>query len=545
MPLKGERKSNAGKRSAKAQDTSPSLASEAPKKELPHRIRIRNTRLSDFPAIKRLMDRVYSQAGGAWTREQFASQLSRFPEGQLCLLDRGKVVAAIISLVVDYKKFGDFHSHTEITGDGYLTTHDPTGDTLYGVDVFVHPDYRGLRLGRRLYDARKELCRKLNLRRIIFGGRIPGYDKYADEMTPQQYIDLVKRREIYDPVLTFQLSNDFHVRRVITDYLPEDDESHGFAVISQWFNIDYKEKKKLLGEPKRIVRVAAVQWQMRPAATFDVFRTHLKYYIDVVSGYNADFVLLPEYFNASLMSQFYPHASSDAEGIRSLADYTEKIREYITDLAISHNINIIAGSMPCYSDHTLRNVCFLCRRDGTWDAQYKLHPTPEEELHWGLKGGDELKLFETDEAKIGILVCYDAQFPELSRLLTEWGMQILFIPYLTDTRSSYLRVRHCAQARAIENECYVVTTGSMGNIPNLGYVDIHYSQSAIFTPSDFAFPHDAVKAEATPNTETTLIADLDLGLLKELRFQGSVQNFQQRRHDLYSVKWKGKKPRAR
>jgi predicted amidohydrolase len=110
-------------------------------------------------------------------------------------------------------------------------------------------------------------------------------------------------------------------------------------------------------------------------------------------------------------------------------------------------------------------------------------------------------------------------------------MQILFIPYLTDTRSSYLRVRHCAQARAIENECYVVTTGSMGNIPNLGYVDIHYSQSAIFTPSDFAFPHDAVKAEATPNTETTLIADLDLGLLKELRFQG--------------VKWKGKKPRAR
>ena len=84
----------------------------------------------------------------------------------------------------------------------------------------------------------------------------------------------------------------------------------------------------------------------------------------------------------------------------------------------------------------------------------------------------------------------------------------------------------------------------MGNIPNLGYVDIHYSQSAIFTPSDFAFPHDAVKAEATPNTETTLIADLDLGLLKELRFQGSVQNFQQRRLDLYGVDWKPKKRRA-
>ncbi len=542
MQLKSEKKSGATKRTGKAKQVRSGTSARTSRSAPPHHLRLRNTRLSDYPSIRKIMDHVYSHAGGAWNREQFAAQLSRFPEGQLCIEDQGKVIAAVISLIVDYKKYGDFHSHAQITGDGYLTTHDPTGDTLYGVDVFVHPDYRGLRLGRRLYDARKDLCRKLNLRRIIFGGRIPGYDASSGKMTPQEYIEQVKNREIYDPVLTFQLSNDFHVRRVITGYLPEDEESHGYAVISQWFNIDYKEERKLLGAPKRIVRVAAVQWQMRPAATFDVFRSHLKYYVDVVAGYNADFVLLPEYFNASLMSQFYPHAASDAEAIRGLADYTDSIREYISHLAVRHNINIIAGSMPCYSDHTLRNVSILCRRDGTWDAQYKLHPTPEEELHWGLKGGDELKLFETDEAKIGILVCYDAQFPELSRLLTERGMQILFVPYLTDTESSYLRVRRCAQARAIENECYVVTTGSMGNIPNLGYVDIHYSQSAIFTPSDFAFPHDAVKAEATPNTETTLIADLDLGLLKELRSQGSVRNFQQRRLDLYGVDWKGKKP---
>ena len=510
--------------------------------ELHHRLKLRNTRLSDYPAMKDIMDLVYGHAGGAWSQQQFESQVARFPEGQICIEDNGKVIAGVISVIVDYKKFGDLHTHTEITGNGYLTTHDPRGETLYGVDVFVHPDYRGLRLGRRLYDARKELCRKLNLRRIIFGGRIPSYDKYADRLTPQKYIEEVKAREIYDPVLTFQLSNDFHVRRVITGYLPEDEESHGYAVISQWLNIEYQEKPKLLGEPKRIARVAAVQWQMRPAATFDVFRSHLKYYIDVVADYECDFVVLPEYFNASLMSQFYPHVKSDAEAIRSLSQYTEKIRDYISSLAVQYNINIVAGSMPEYRDHTLRNVSFLCRRDGTWDCQYKLHPTPAEQLEWGLQGGDELKIFDTDEGKIGILVCYDAQFPELSRILAEQGMQILFVPYLTDTKSSYLRVRRCAQARAIENECYVVATGSMGNIPNMGYMDIHYSQSAIFTPSDFAFPHDAVKAEATPNTETTLIADLDLGLLKDLRSQGSVQNFRQRRLDLYQVSWKGKKP---
>jgi predicted amidohydrolase len=206
---------------------------------------------------------------------------------------------------------------------------------------------------------------------------------------------------------------------------------------------------------------------------------------------------------------------------------------------VQYNINIVAGTLPEYRDSVLRNVCYLFRRNGTWDYQYKIHPTPDEEREWALVGGDELKVFETDEGRIGILVCYDVQFPELPRMLAEHGMQILFVPYLTDTKNGYLRVRRCCQARAIENECYVVATGSTGTVPNLAYMDIHYSQSAIFTPSDFIFPHDAIKAEATPNTETTLIADLDLGLLKELNQHGAVRNLQQRRLDLYRVDWVG------
>lgn len=484
------------------------------------------------------MNLVYDHAGGAWTGKQFRAMLGRFAEGQLCIEDNGRVVAAALSLVVDYKRFGDFHTHKQITGDGYFTTHDPNGDSLYGVDVFVHPDYRGLRLGRRLYDARKELCRKLNLRRIIFGGRIPNYDQYVGRMTPQRYIELVKNREVYDPVLSFQLSNDFHVRRVITCYLPEDAESHAYAVISQWINIDYEEKKApLIGEKKRVVRIGAVQWQMRPASALDELRVQLRYFVSVVSEYQADFVVLPEYFNAALMAHF--HTRNDADAVRQLAEFTEPIRAYLENLAVQYNINIVAGTLPEFRDHVLRNVCYLFRRDGTWDYQYKIHPTPDEEHEWGLTGGDELKIFDTDEGRIGILVCYDVQFPELPRMLANQGMQILFVPYLTDTKSGYLRVRRCCQARAIENECYVVATGSTGTVPNLAYMDIHYSQSAIFTPSDFIFPHDAVKAEATPNTETTLIADLDLGLLKELNQHGAVRNLRQRRLDLYRLDWVG------
>ncbi len=503
-----------------------------------HQLELRCLAASDYDAVAEIMDLVYDRSGGAWSREQFASMLSRFPEGQFCIEDNGKVVAAALSLIVDYKQYGDFHTHAQITGNGYFTTHDNHGDSLYGVDVFVHPDYRSLRLGRRLYDARKELCRNLNLRRIIFGGRIPNYDKYSDGLTPQQYIERVKNREIYDPVLTFQLSNDFHVRRVITGYLPEDEESHAYAVISQWININHKTKEPaLIGKPKRIVRVGAVQWQMRPASTMDDLRVQLRYFISVVSDYGADFVLLPEYFNAALMAHF--HSANGAEAIRQLAGFTEAIRSYLEKLAVQYNINIVAGSLPELQAHRLRNICYLLRRDGTWDFQYKLHVTPAEEDHWAVTGGDELKIFDTDEGRIGILVCYDAQFPELTRLLSEKGLQILFVPYLTDTKSGYLRVRRCCQARAIENECYVVATGSTGSLPNLAYMDIHYSQSAIFTPSDFIFPHDAIKAEATPNTETTLIADLDLALLKELGQHGSVRNLRQRRLDLYRLAWHG------
>jgi len=114
-------------------------------------------------------------------------------------------------------------------------------------------------------------------------------------------------------------------------------------------------------------------------------------------------------------------------------------------------------------------------------------------------------------------------------------MEILFVPFLTDTQNAYYRVRHCAQARAIENECYVAISGSTGNLPKIKNMDIQYAQSAVLTPCDFMFPTNGIKSEATPNTEMVLIADVDLSLLKELHHYGSVKNLKDRRKDLYAV----------
>ena len=210
----------------------------------------------------------------------------------------------------------------------------------------------------------------------------------------------------------------------------------------------------------------------------------------------------------------------------------------MAQFAVSYNVNLIAGSIPVMVGDKLQNNAYLCRRDGTIAVQPKLHITPHERRDWVISGGDSLQVFDTDAGRIGILICYDVEFPELGRLLAEQGMDILFVPFWTDTKNAFLRVQRCAQARAVENECYVVIGGSVGNLPQVQNVDLQYAQSAVYTPSDFAFPHDAVIAESTPNTEMALIADLDLDRLTQLRHEGAVTNRKDRRDDLFQVLWR-------
>ena len=501
-----------------------------------HKLSLRHLEQSDYPAVKSIMDRVYSGLGGAWAEHKFRTQLKTFPDGQICIEDNGVVVAAAFSVIVDYDKFGDRHTYDEITGNAYLTTHDPLGDVLYGVDVFVDPEYRGMRLGRRLYEARKDLCSNLNLRAIIAGGRIPNYKNYSKELSPQEYIRKVKRKEIYDPILTFQLSNDFEVKRILTAYLPEDKESLGYATLVEWNNLYFNaDEKPLIGGSKMTVRIGCVQWQMRTVKSLEELIQQVEFFIDALSDYQCDVALLPEFFSVPLMG-LGKHETSH-ESINALAEYSENIVEEISKLAVSYNINVIAGSLPVIENKNLINVAYLCKRDGTIETQAKLHPTPHEKRAWIMQGGDSLRVFDTDFGKIGILICYDVEFPELARLLSEQGIQILFIPFWTDTKNGYLRVRCCAQARAIENECYVAIAGSVGNLPRVDGADIQYAQSAVFSPSDFSFPHDAIIAETTPNTEMTLIVDLDLDKLQKLRNEGSVRNYLDRRRDLYKTVW--------
>ena len=494
------------------------------------KIKLRNLRFEDYLGLKTAMKEAYSGMGGTyWKEDAIKSLLEKFPEGQLCVLVNEEVVASALSLRVDYKKFGDNHTYAQITGEYTFNTHDPEGDILYGIEVFVHPKFRGLRLARRLYDARKELCENLNLKGIMAGGRIPNYNKYSDKLNPRQYIEKV----IHDPTLSFQLSNDFHAKKILKNYLPGDTESEDYATLLEWNNIFYNKEEKLINVPKTVVRLGIVQWQMRLFKSFDAVVEQMEYFIDAVSDYKSDFILFPEFFNAPLMAEF--NHLGEAKAIRELAKFAEPLRIKFTEFAVSYNVNIITGSMPVVENDKLYNVSYLCRRDGTFEKYAKIHVTPSEVTAWGMSGGYDFNTFDTDCGKIGILICYDVEFPELARLYAKEGVQMIFVPFLTDTQNGYYRVRRCAQARAIESECYVAIAGCVGNLPRVNNMDIQYAQSAVFTPSDFAFPSNAVKAEATPNTEMTLICDLDLSLLKELHESGSVKNMKDRRTDLYRL----------
>ena len=471
-------------------------------------------------------------------RAQFNSQIKHFPEGQFGIEIDGQLAASSSSLMVDFGDYEAWHNWAEVSDNGWIRNHDPEGDTLYGIEIQVSPKFRGRKLARRLYDARKQLCRVRNVERIVIGGRIPGYVDHADEMTAKEYVDAVLSHRLYDQVLTAQVSNGFDVLDVVADYLPEDEDSAGYATILEWVNVDHvPERKKRHRRPVFPVRVALVQYPMRRVDSFEHFASQVEYYVDTASDYRSDFLLFPELISVQLLS-IIPHDRPSIQA-RALAGYSERYREMFRNLAMKYAINIIGGStFELDDDGNLYNVAWLFRRDGTYEGQKKLHITPAEAKWWGVTGGDKVEVFDTDRGRIAILICYDVEFPEACRIASAKGARLMFVPFNTNDRQGYQRVRTCAHARCIENHQYVVMAGCCGHLPNVQNADLHYAQSAVLTPCDVAFPALGVAAETAATIEELIVQDLDLEMLRRHRTQGTVRNWDDRRTDLYQVTWK-------
>ena len=137
--------------------------------------------LKDYQELKQAMIESYTtMPDSIWKEEQIKTLIHKFPEGQAVIKVNNQIAGCALSIIVDYDKFEYNHTYEQITGNYTFSTHTNDGDIIYGIDVFIKPQYRGLRLGRRLYDYRKEVCENLNLKGIVFGGRMPNFHNYKE-----------------------------------------------------------------------------------------------------------------------------------------------------------------------------------------------------------------------------------------------------------------------------------------------------------------------------------------------------------------------------
>lgn len=506
------------------------------------RLTVRNATAADAGNAAALSRKIYKNQPPL-NEQMIRGQLNAFPEGQFVAEYNGDIVGYCATFMIGEDRALAQHSWHEITGNGFASRHDPDGEWLYGMDVSVDPDRRRLRIGQRLYNARKALARSLGLKGIVFGGRLPGLARrIKDYGSATAYLEAVRELRQRDQVVNFQMAQGFEPVGVLEDYDPGDRESLGNASHMVWRNPAFQEDTKRSPTDlarTETVRVVTVQYQMRGLSSREDFASQVAYFVDVASDYRADFVVFPELITLQLLS-LDESPTPSLEAAREITTHTDWYIGFMRDLAVSHNINIIGGSHPTLLENgDIRNTAFVFLRDGAVHKQDKIHPTPSEVALWNVKGGNRVDAIDTDCGPIGVLICYDAQFPELARYLADQGATMLFVPFCTDDRRGFMRVRYCCHARAVENQMYVITSGVVGNLPKVDNMNVHYAESAIITPCDIPFSRDGVAADTAPNTEMVAVADLRLTDLRVARRQGHVRNYLDRRFDLYRLVWRG------
>jgi len=271
------------------------------------------------------------------------------------------------------------------------------------------------------------------------------------------------------------------------------------------------------------LRVASVQYWIRPIESFDRFAEQVTGLVWTAQDYRTQLLVFPEYFTVQLMT-LGNLSKPIYEQARDLARRKEAFLELMSGLAREAGLYIVAGTLPVMDDGDDRvfNQSFFFAPSGEYAWQGKLHMTRWEKEEWRISPRERLKVFETDFGRLAIAICYDVEFPEIARAAAREDCNVLVAPSCTDERQGYLRVRYCAQARAIENQMYVVLSSTVGSIPRVPAVSLNYGQSAILTPSDFAFARDGILAEGNANQEMMVIGDLNLETIRESRERGTV-----------------------
>ena len=275
----------------------------------------------------------------------------------------------------------------------------------------------------------------------------------------------------------------------------------------------------------RRFRIACAAYDVGFFASWDAYEHKVEdWFARGVAG-GGELLVFPEYFSMELASLFGPGVYGSLSGqLAALQSVLPKFLALFERLAVRHGVHVVAGSFPVRDGEGYRNRSHLFRPDGSRAAQDKLQMTRFESERWLISCGDEVDVIATAWGPIGIAICYDSEFPLIARRQVQAGADLIVVPSCTDTLAGYHRVRIGAQARALENQCYVAHASLVGDAAWSEAVDRNVGAAAVYTPVDVGFPDDGVLARGVINEPGWVFADLDLDAIACVRAEGDMFN---------------------
>lgn len=274
-------------------------------------------------------------------------------------------------------------------------------------------------------------------------------------------------------------------------------------------------------------RAAIAQYPVSKPASWNEAAEQLARWTAEAAAPGAKLLVFPEYAAMSLAGMFAPEVHGDLNAqLHALQTLREDYVELHRALARRHGIYLLAGSFPWQVEaQRFHNRAWLFGPDGKAGFQDKRVMTRFERERWSISAATELKVFDTALGRLGIQICYDSEFPLPARNQAEAGAQLLLVPSCTDAAAGYHRVRVAAQARALENQCYVLLSPLVGEAPWSPAVDVNVGAAGVYGPPDLGFPPNGVVAQGQLNQPGWIYADLDLSLVEQVRRNGQVLNF--------------------
>lgn len=275
------------------------------------------------------------------------------------------------------------------------------------------------------------------------------------------------------------------------------------------------------------MKVASAQYEISFVGNWDNYVNKIEQWVQLASNHQAQILLFPEYFSMELASLFSKEVySSLSNQLLSIQSYFNNFLNLFSELSVRYGVYICAGSFPVrLNSGEYRNRSYFFNPQGTFDFQEKLIMTRFENESWFISPGAEIKVFDSEFGKIGINICYDSEFPLIARSQAERGAHLILVPSCTDTLAGYHRVKIGSQARALENQCIVIQSPTVGEAKWSEAIDVNVGAAGIYTPVDNGFPSDGILSIGKLNQPQWIYAEFDLNQVQQVRENGQVFNF--------------------